>query len=44
MNFFRELKNVGKTLLIISHDDDIKKLGDKILQFDNNKNPEYINL
>jgi ABC-type bacteriocin/lantibiotic exporter with double-glycine peptidase domain len=42
INFFLELKNIGKTLLIISHDNDIKKLGDKILKFDNNKNPEYI--
>ena len=42
INLFRELKNIGKTLLIISHDNDIKNLGDKILQFDNNKNPEYI--
>lgn len=42
INFFQELRKIGKTLLIISHDNDIKTLGDKILQFDVNKNPEFI--
>ena len=42
INFFYELKKVGKTLLIISHDNEVKNIGDKILQFNINKNPEFI--
>ena len=40
----RHINSQGKTVLIISHDNNLKKFGNKILQFYSNKNPEYVRI
>jgi len=42
INFIKHLSSKGKSLIIITHDDYLKNISDKVLQFDDNQNPVYI--